>query len=94
MYKDEPDPKKGFFRPLLIIVDRMADLHTPAYHSWTYLTLIEDIFGIKNNKFLYFEDAKAQPETYELDFGSDDLLRANAFKSFHEAAENVDAAMN
>jgi hypothetical protein len=63
------------------------------YHSWTYLTLINDIFSIKNNQFQYFEDPKSQPETYELDFPSDDILLANAFKDFHEAAENVDRSM-
>jgi hypothetical protein len=31
--------------------------------------------------------------TYDLDFPSDEVLRANAFKDFHESAENVDKAM-
>ena len=38
-------------RPLLIVLDRNHDLHTMIYHSWTYLSLIEDIFNIKNNQF-------------------------------------------
>lgn len=70
------------------------DLHTMFYHSWTYLTLIQDIFNIKNNQFQYFEDAKAQPITYELDFPTDEILKHNAFRDFHESAENVDKAMN
>ncbi len=28
-----------------------------------------------------------------MDFAADDILRANAFKDFHEAAENFDKAM-
>ena len=32
-------------------------------------------------------------QTFELDFGSDDLLLENAFKSFHDAASCVDSAM-
>ena len=68
------------------------------YHSWTYLSLINDIFSIKNNQFQYTPDSseasKQQALTYELDFAVDDILRANAFKDFHEAAENVDRAMN
>jgi hypothetical protein len=32
--------------------------------------------------------------TYELDFSADDILQENAFKPFHEAAENVDKAMS
>ena len=85
-------------QPLLIILDRQADLHTMLYHSWTYLSLINDIFSIKNNQFQYTPDSseasKQQALTYELDFAVDDILRANAFKDFHEAAENVDRAMN
>ena len=37
------------------------------------------------------EDAKSV--TYELDFASDDILRANGFKDFGEAAQNVDIAV-
>jgi sec1 family domain-containing protein 1 len=31
--------------------------------------------------------------TYELDFPSDEILKLNSFKPFHEAAENVDKSM-
>ena len=40
-------------RPLLLILDRQSDLHTMLYHSWTYLSLINDIFAVKNNQFVY-----------------------------------------
>jgi hypothetical protein len=79
-YKKQP-------RPLLILLDRNMDLHTPLYHSWTYLSLIEEVFGIKNNQFNYQEDSKAQAVTYELDFSTDEILKENAFSLFHEAAE-------
>jgi hypothetical protein len=44
------------------------------YHSWKYLCLIQDIFGVVNNSFAYTEDGKT--EVFELDFGNklDDVL--------------------
>ena len=80
---------------MLLILDRQSDLHTMLYHSWTYLSLIHDIFTIKNNQFSYPSDNPKLPSTtYELDFSTDDILRDNAFRDFHEAAEHVDRAMN
>ena len=64
------------------------------YHSWTYLTLIKDIFEIKNNQFTYQEDPTKKPETFELDFSTDEILKENAFKDFGAAGENVDRALN
>ena len=61
-------------RCILILLDRFDDLHTTLYHSWGYLSLIQDIFGIKNNNFQYVEDAKAPKEastTYSIDFVND-----------------------
>jgi len=92
-YPDSDTTYKKQERPLLIVLDRNMDLHTPLYHSWTYLTLLQDIFGISNNKFTYKEDAKAEQVSYELDFGTDSILKENAFLPFHEAAENVDKAI-
>jgi len=59
------------------------------YHSWKYLSLIQDVFGIKNNKITYKEDGKS--ETFELDFEEhkDDILTKNLFIGFHEAGPNV-----
>ena len=94
-YTQHKEPEtKPTEHPLLIVLDRRSDLQTMLYHSWNYLSLIQDIFNIKNNQFVYQEDAKAQPVTYELDFTSDDILQENAFRSFHEAAESVDKAMS
>ena len=59
------------------------------YHSWKYLSLIQDAFGIKNNQIKYKEDGKT--ETFELDFekDADDILTKNQFTGFHEAGPNV-----
>lgn len=94
-YTQHKEPEsKASERPLLIVLDRRTDLQTMLYHSWNYLSLIQDIFSIKNNQFIYQEDAKAQPVTYELDFTADEILQENAFRQFHEAAESVDKAMS
>ncbi|CDW72057.1 sec1 family protein [Stylonychia lemnae] len=81
-------------RPLLIILDRNLDLHTMLYHSWTYISLIEDIYGIKNNQFQHYDETTKAMLTYDIDFQSDEILRENAFKEFGEAAPNVDKALN
>ena len=65
-----------------------------VYHSWTYLSLIQDIFGIKNNNFNFAEEEKAPVKTYDIDFVADSLLNENAFVGFHEAGPNVDKEMN
>lgn len=81
-------------RCLLILLDRFEDLHTMVYHSWTYLSLIQDIFNIKNNSFTYIEDEKAPPKTFDIDFVNDSLLKANGFLGFHEVGENVNNELN
>ena len=45
-----------------------------VYHSWAYMSLIQDVFGIKNNNFEYVQDAKAPKDsatTYSIDFLND-----------------------
>ena len=65
------------------------------YHGWTYLNLIQDVFGIKNNTIEYSEDPNAPNKTtYALDFDSDQILKDNAFQGFHEAGPAVDKALN
>ena len=60
------------------------------YHSWKYLSLIQDIFGIKNNSFVY------ENENLELDFaqGADEILEKNSFIGFHEAGPDVDKTLS
>lgn len=79
----------------MILLDRFDDLHTMLYHGWTYLTLIQDVFGITNNTIEYAEDSNAPKKTtYSLDFDSDTVLKDNAFLGFHDAGPNVDKAFN
>ena len=39
MFGQEPQVAAGR-RPLLILLNRMNDLHTMLYHGWNYLTMI------------------------------------------------------
>ena len=50
------------------MLDRYDDIQTMFYHGWKYLTLIQDVFGVKNNTIEYAEDANAPKTTYPLDF--------------------------
>lgn len=46
-----------------------------VYHAWTYLSLMQDVFGIKNNTLEYAEDPNAPTKTtYGLDFENDVVL--------------------
>jgi len=40
----------GFQRPLLILLDRNFDLATPLHHTWTYQSLLHDVYDMKLNK--------------------------------------------
>lgn len=82
-------------RPLLILLYRFNDLHTMLYHGWNYLTMIQDVFNIKNNSFQFSEDANSpEVKTYEIDFKEDPILTENAFKRFDEACENVNKSFD
>jgi hypothetical protein len=65
------------------------------YHSWKYLSLIQDIFNVKHNSFQYKDDS-GKLENLELDFaeGADEILEFNSFTGFHEAGPNVDKVFN
>ena len=78
------------YRPLLMLFNRKSDIQGMLYHSWKYLPLIQDIFGIKNNSFTFESD------TFELDFaeGADEILEKNSFIGFHEAGPNVDKTLS
>lgn len=59
-------------RPLLVLLYRFNDLHSAMYHGWNYLTMIADVFAIRNNSFVFSEDPNAPDvKTYEIDFKED-----------------------
>jgi len=53
LFKDHED--KSVFskkqRPLLMLFNRKQDIQGMFYHSWKYLSLIQDIFNVKHNSF-------------------------------------------
>lgn len=61
------------FKPLLMLFNRKNDIQSMFYHSWKYIGLIQDIFGILGNQFTLTENGKN--ELCELDFNTDDILQ-------------------
>ena len=48
-------------KPLLMLFNRKRDIPGMLYHSWKYLSLLQDVFGIKDNQFtLKLEDGKVE----------------------------------
>lgn len=87
----EEEKREPRARPLLVLLDRKADLHTMFYHSWSYAPLLFDVFQPRNNKFVYKEGRKM--EEYELDFQADSLLSEAKFKMYQEASEEIDKSV-
>ena len=59
-------------RCMVVLLDRYDDLQTMLYHAWTYLSLIQEVYGIRNNTIEYAEDPKdPNKKVYPLDFDSD-----------------------
>jgi len=75
-------------------ITRQDDIYTPLYHSWSYLSLIQDVFNVKNNTFHFKEDPKAPSQLFELCLKSDPILKDFGLKGFQDASENIDKALN
>lgn len=81
-------------RPLLVILDRNADLITPIQHCSTYQALIDDVLQHKANRveFETVTDKTAKrPKTiqkkYDLDPDEDPFYASHKFQPFPEAIE-------
>ena len=66
------------------------DRHTMRHHSWKYIGLIHDVFGIKNGKVVD-KDKKSE---YELDFLNDPFLQPHALSEYPETAGDVSTEFN
>lgn len=75
--------KKAGQRPLLIIVDRDADVFTPIRHTWTYNSLICDLLGSCNNRVVIDND------TYEID-PDNQFFKENESESFTLVAQKIE----
>lgn len=86
---------KSLSRPLLVILDRNADLITPVQHTSTYQALIDDLLQHKANRVEFQEEAsnankrgKAATKKYDLDPDQDPFYAQHKFQPFPEAIES------
>jgi sec1 family domain-containing protein 1 len=87
--------KSSRSRPLLVVLDRNADLITPVQHTSTYQALIDDLLKHQANRveFEVVQDPEAKrPKTmvkkYDLDPDVDPFYKAQKFQPFPEAIEH------
>lgn len=87
--------KGGHTRPLLVVLDRNADLLTPFQHTSTYQALIDDVLTHKANRveFVITQDAESKrpkkiPKKFDLDPDEDPFYSAHKFQPFPEAIES------
>lgn len=87
--------KGGHVRPLLVILDRNADLITPFQHTSTYQALIDDVLTHKANRveFVITQDADSKrpkriPKKFDLDPDEDSFYCSHKFQPFPEAIES------
>jgi sec1 family domain-containing protein 1 len=92
--------KSGHSRPLLVILDRNADLITPFQHTSTYQALIDDVLTHKANRveFVVTQDADSKrpkkiPKKFDLDPDEDSFYNAHKFQPFPEAIESNGAEL-
>ncbi|KAJ3020810.1 Vesicle trafficking between the ER and Golgi [Thoreauomyces humboldtii] len=93
LFSDNPAAAgRSAARPVLIILDRNLDLNTMLSHTWTYATLVHDIFDMKLNK-LAFLDEEGKRKTFDID-AHDFFWKKNAPNPFPQVAEDVDLEIN
>jgi len=87
-------------RPLLVILDRNADLITPIQHCSTYQALIDDLLKHKANRveFDVVQDPEAKrpkktTKRFDLDPNEDPFYSAHKFQPFPEAIEQNGAEL-
>lgn len=80
-------------RPLLVILDRNADLVTPIQHTSTYQALIDDVLQHNANRVEFLQIIQGADQTrsvnkkYDLDPDQDPFYFAHKFNPFPEAIE-------
>lgn len=81
---------------LLIIVDRRSDLITPILNSWSYHSMIHELFTIKNNRI----DLTGVPTRQEKDpkemmisIENDKFFEENYFKNYAEIGNTLKLAV-
>jgi len=92
--------KSAISRPLLVILDRNADLITPIQHTSTYQALIDDVLQHKANRveFEVLQDPDSKrpkkiQKRFDLDPDEDPFYSAHKFHPFPEAIESNGAEL-
>lgn len=92
LHSKSPGGSSG--RPLLVILDRNADLITPIQHCSSYQALVDDVLTHKANRveFEVVQDPdskrpKKVAKRYDLDPDTDPFYSAHKFQPFPEAIE-------
>ncbi|KAI9219691.1 Sec1-like protein [Blastocladiella britannica] len=83
-------------RPVLVLLDRSADLGAMVAHSWLYAPLIHDVLELKLNRVTCMTEEKPGQKvkkSFDLD-ANDFFWRTSAHIPFPEVAEKVDSDLN
>lgn len=87
--------KSSLHRPLLVILDRNADMVTPVQHASTYQALIDDMLTHNANRVEFevttdtgAKRPKATLKKFDLDPDNDPFYRRHKFHPFPEAIES------
>lgn len=84
-------------RPVLILVDRKADLVPMLSHSWTYQSLVHDVLKMHLNRvtFALSDDGSTAPKSRSYDLNASDFFWSrNASVPFPQVAEDIDAELS
>ncbi|KAI8816681.1 Sec1-like protein [Fimicolochytrium jonesii] len=92
LFMDSAVSNRSLTRPVLIILDRNLDLTTMLNHTWTYQTLVHDIFDMKLNRVAILDEEKKR-KVYDIDV-NDFFWKKNAPNPFPQVAEDVDVEIN
>ncbi|KAJ1569610.1 Vesicle trafficking between the ER and Golgi, partial [Nowakowskiella sp. JEL0078] len=82
-------------RPILVILDRNADLPTMISHTWNYSTLVHDILDMKLGRIstTIEENGRKARKVFDID-ANDYFWTRNAANPFPQVAEDVDSEIN
>ncbi|KAI8917589.1 Sec1-like protein [Powellomyces hirtus] len=95
LFSDGGAINRSMARPVLIILDRNLDLNTMLTHTWTYATLVHDIFDMKLNRVVIQEADNGQQKRKTFDIDVNDFFwKKNSANPFPQVAEDVDVEIN
>ena len=81
----------GFQRPVMILLDRSADVGVMMQHAWSYCCLCHDVLELRLNKLTLHEpqEAGGRPRTIDLN-SSDAFWTSHMGAAFQSVAADVD----